>query len=71
MIVKKPKENIIRIDLTGPEGNAYVLMGIACNLAKQMCLDKDKIIKEMMSSDYENLLQVMEKYFGQFIIMYR
>lgn len=71
MIMSKPKSNLIRIDLTGQEGNAHVLIGIARSLAKQLELDKDKITEEMISGDYENLIQVMEKYFGQYIIMYR
>jgi len=71
MIVNKPKNQLMRIDLTGPQGNANVLIGIARTLAKQLYLDQDKITKEMMSGDYENLLQVMERYFGEYIIMYR
>ena len=61
----------IEIDLTGPDGNAFVLMGIARDLAIQLGLNKNLILAEMKSSDYEHLLQVMEKYFGSFIIMYR
>ena len=36
---KVPKEGPLIIDLTGPDGNAYVLIGYATNLAKQ--LNKD------------------------------
>ena len=74
MAIKSITEKLkgkIEIDLTGPDGNAYALMGYATNLAKALDLDKDQILKEMMSGDYENLLQVMEKYFGDYIIMYR
>jgi hypothetical protein len=67
--MKKPDHIII--DLTGPEGNAFCLLGIAQKLAKELDLDKDKILNEMESGDYENLLEVMEKYFGDYIIMYR
>ena len=31
----------------------------------------EKIIKEMMSSDYENLLQVFDSNFGSFVILER
>jgi hypothetical protein len=65
------KEKKVEIDLTGPDGNAFVLMGIAKNLAKQLGLDGEMITKEMMLGDYEDLLQTMEDYFGDFIIMYR
>ncbi len=65
------KEKKLEIDLTGPEGNAFVLLSIAKNLAKQLGLDGEMITKEMMLGDYEDLLQTMEDYFGEVIIMYR
>jgi hypothetical protein len=68
---KMPNQDKIIIDLSGPDGNSFILMGIAKNLAKQLGLDGDMIVKEMMLGDYENLLEVMEEYFGEFIIMYR
>jgi len=68
---KKEKTGPIVIDLTGPDGNAFALMGYASNFAKQLGLDKEKIINEMMSGDYENLLQVFDGYFGSFIILER
>lgn len=61
----------IEIDLTGPQGNAFVVMGVGQSLAKQLGKDFEPIRKEMMSGDYENLLAVMEREFGDFIIMYR
>lgn len=72
-IVPKSQKEVkqLEIDLTGPDGNAFVLMGTAKNLAKQLGLDGEMITKEMMMGDYENLLEVMEHYFGDYIIMYR
>jgi len=63
----------IEIDLTGPDGNAYVLMGIAKQLNRQLDLEVSDtaMLAEMMSGDYENLLAVMERYFGDYIVMYR
>jgi hypothetical protein len=63
----------IEIDLTGPDGNAYVLMGIAKQLHRQLDLEVSDtaMLAEMMSGDYENLLAVMERYFGDYIVMYR
>ena len=61
----------IIIDQTGPEGNAFYLLGIAQRLAQQLGLNKEEILKDMKSEDYEHLLEVMEKHFGEFIIMYR
>lgn len=71
MIRKKDKPTEIVIDLTGPEGNAFVLMGYAQRFAKQLGLDSELIISEMCSSDYEHLLQVFDSYFGSFVILER
>jgi len=67
---KQPQKEII-IDLTGPDGNAFALMGYARRFAKQLGLDEKKILKEMQSSDYENLLEVFDKNFGSFVILER
>jgi hypothetical protein len=72
MIVKKPeKSGPIEVDLTGPDGNAFVLMGMAKRWARDLNLDGEMINKEMMMGDYENLLDVIEHYFGDYVIMYR
>lgn len=73
MIVAKENKptKTIEIDLTGPEGNAFVLIGYAGKWAKQLGLDSKAIQAEMMSGDYENLLNVLEKYFGEYIILYK
>lgn len=67
---KKPIKELV-IDLTGPDGNAFVLLGYAKNLASQLDLDFDVIRAEMTSSDYENLIQVFDKYFGSIVILER
>ena len=68
---QKMKTGPVEIDLTGPDGNAFALLGIAGNLAKQLYLDKKKIQSEMMSGDYENLVQVFDSHFGEFVTLYR
>ena len=68
---KKEKKGPIVIDLTGPDGNAFVLMGYAKNFARQLDLDADVIIKEMKSGDYEHLIKVFDNYFGTFVILER
>jgi len=74
-MIRKKKElsrnNPLVIDLTGPDGNAYVLLGYASRFAKQLGLDVDKVTTEMTSGDYENLLQVFDGYFGSFVILER
>lgn len=71
MIKEKPKKDKLEIDLTGPEGNAFHLIGVANRLSKQLDLDSNKIREEMMSGDYENLVKVFDSYFGDFVILYR
>jgi hypothetical protein len=68
---KKMKTGPVEIDLTGPDGNAFVLLGYAKNLAKQLALDSKKIQSEMMAGDYENLIKVFDKHFGEFVTLYR
>ena len=64
----------IEIDLTGPEGNAFVLLGYAKRYAKQLGkngVEAEAIVNEMTSGDYDNLLDVFDKYFGSFVTLYR
>jgi len=70
-ILNKPQTRGIEIDLTGPQGNAYFLIGTAKKLASQLGLDGNQIMEEMMSGDYENLLQVFDKNFGSIVTLYR
>jgi hypothetical protein len=71
MIKSKKQKLGIEIDLTGPDGNAFVLIGTAGNLAKQLGLDSKAIRTEMMAGDYENLVNVFDKHFGNFVTLYR
>jgi hypothetical protein len=71
MIKSKEQKFGIEIDLTGPDGNAFVLIGKAGSLAKQLGLDSKVIQKEMMAGDYENLIKVFDKNFGSFVTLYR
>ena len=64
------KPNKVEIDLTGPEGNTFVLLGYAEKWSKQLGLDSDEIQKEMMDGDYDNLVGVMDKHFGHFVTFY-
>ena len=71
-MIKSKKQSLgIEIDLTGPDGNAFMLIGRASNLAKQLGLDKAKIQAEMMSGDYEHLVATFDKHFGHFVTLYR
>jgi hypothetical protein len=71
MIKSKNKNLGIEIDLTGPQGNVFFLIGTAGNLAKQLGLDGKSIQAEMMSGDYENAVNVFDNYFGSIVTLYR
>ncbi len=70
---KQEKTGPIIIDLTGPDGNAYALMAYAKRFATQLgWADKGSaLINEMMSGDYEHLLQVFDNAFGEYVILER
>ena len=67
---KKHKGSII-IDLTGPDGNAFVLLAYAKNFSKQLNMQYGPIADDMTSGDYEHLLEVFDSYFGKFVILER
>ena len=70
-MIKEKRKPSPSVDLTGPEGNAFVLIGYARQWSKQIGLNPDKVQKEMMKGDYENLVSVLEKYFGSVVTFYR
>ena len=63
----------IEIDLNGPEGNAFVLLGYASRLGKQIYgYEKtEAILEEMRLSTYELLILTFDKYFGSIVTLYR
>jgi len=73
MIVAKENKPMskVEIDLSGPQGNAFMLISMAGKWAEQIGLDEDEVQAEMMLGDYEHLLSVIEKYFGEYVTLYR
>lgn len=75
MIKRKEDHNHeVIIDLTGPDGNAFSLMGFASQWYKQMGRPKEdyeKLQTEMMSGDYENLVSIMDREFGSIVTFLR
>ncbi len=64
----------IEIDLLGPEGNAFALMGYADRIGRKLgwsTAHRKAIIKTMRMSDYEGLLITFEEFFGDYVTMYR
>ena len=76
MILKKNDTGRIEIDLTGPDGNVFYLLGMAKRISKELAkdgdfYDTDAILEDMMSADYEHAVEVLEEKFGHIITMYR
>ena len=62
------------IDLDSPNGNAYYLIGTAVVWARQMGYETQEVKEleqDMMSSDYEHLIQVFDKHFGDICDLHR
>ena len=55
------------INISGPDGNAFALMGYAQTFAKQLGIDSKPIIEDMMSGDYDNLLDVFKNNFSDVV----
>jgi len=68
---KEQKVGNIEIDLTGPDGNVFFLIGQGVSYCKQLGLDDKEFMKKMMSGDYENAVNVFDEYFGHFVTLYR
>ena len=71
ILSKSQKPTKLEIDLTGPEGNVFILIAYAKRFAKQLELPVGEIQSDMMSSDYEHAVSVFEKHFGSFVTLYR
>ena len=71
MTIKKKRQGKVDIDLTGPQGNVFFLMGQARTWGKQMGLDFEKITNDMSSGDYEHAIEVFDKHFGNFCNLLR
>lgn len=63
-------ENII-LDLKGADSNAFVLLSVAKDLSHSNKFNWDNIYSELTKSDYENLVNVMENYFGDQVLFVR
>ena len=68
---KETKSKGIEIDLTGPDGNAYVILGLAKRLCREFDIPFKPLMEKMTSGDYENLIKVFDNKFGSFVTLYR
>ena len=78
-VVQKNNVREYKIDLDGSAGNAFYLLGTAQGLVvvniKSLDgsagngLDGNKVIDEMKSGDYTNLVKTFDNYFGSFVTL--
>ena len=64
----------IEIDLTGPEGNAFVLLGYASMWLKQMGYTEEErtcFLEYMKMSSYDALVEIFDEKFGHFVTIGR
>ena len=72
ILTKQPRKQVI--DLTGPQGNAFYLLGLATKLCKQIGIgehETDSILEEMKSNGYTNLIETFDRHFGMIIDLER
>ena len=72
ILTKQPRKQVI--DLTGPQGNAFYLLGLASKLCKQIGISEhetNSILEEMKSSGYTNLIETFDRHFGMIIDLER
>jgi hypothetical protein len=56
--MEKPK-----LELLGQDGNAFIILSKAKNIAKKNNMNWEKIKEEVECGNYDELLQTMMKYF--------
>ena len=69
ILEKTPRKQVI--DLTGPQGNAFYLLGLASKLCKQLEIEDDIILEDMKMGGYEHLITTFDTYFGDLIDLER
>ena len=60
----------LTINIDGPEGNVFCILGTARELADQLGLDEaesNHIQQDMRSGDYIHALQVFDQHFGKYV----
>ena len=75
-IREKQQSDKMIIDLTGQDGNAFCLIGLANDLCKKLNrmgadYNFEDIYNDMTRADYENLVRVFDDNFGHLVILER
>ncbi|MBL97516.1 MAG: hypothetical protein CMF52_06825 [Legionellales bacterium] len=70
---EKPMKKL-ELDLTGPEGNAFVLLGYARMWGRQLGYSESKIkaIQDVMKlTNYDGLVHTLDQHFGEYVTFWR
>lgn len=59
----------IEINLDSSDGNVFVLIKLATDLANKLGKDAELIKKRMMSESYENAVRIFDAYFGDYVTL--
>lgn len=66
----QPKVPQIEIDLTGPQGNVFVLIATAKKLGIQVGVDGEKVAKRMMRENYSDAINIFDAAFGDYVTLF-
>ena len=61
--------NLSVIKLDGADGKPDNLIKYARRLAKQLCLNPDKVVFEMEENNYKDIVMTFDKYFGEYVVL--
>lgn len=64
----------ITVDLQSSQGNAFYLLGLAEELGKKLGMSRGetkRIRDNMKLSDYEMLVEIFDKHFGDYVDIYK
>ena len=69
MLMREPSTGRLFVDLDGPGGNVFSLIGVAKELSRQIGLDEEAVAAEMKQGDYSEALRVFRRYFGSLVTL--
>ena len=72
MIRKRVEKFETIINLDGPDGNVFNLIGLAVRIMRDSRMTEEEIapiVEEMKSSDYKNLVMTFDNYFKGSVIL--
>jgi hypothetical protein len=67
MAIRTRRNKKLTLNLDGPDGNAWVLLGTCMSVANQLGIDWTPIDKEARSKNYRHLVKTLQKHFGNYV----